>query len=175
MDILQKAAIEFDYLCKRQYVFKLSNGQIVRLVFKPQNFAHLAGIRKFSDLYEFSKATSSINLFNKIIRGELSLLNAQQSENYGTDARERIENLSRIGELLYTKSVVYGFDAAKSIIKSRLRSTVILFKDDGHFFYLILGIAPDGATYYPETFFLRYDDAYIKGQNIVTVESFSEE
>jgi len=172
MDILQKAAIAFNNLCKHQYVFELSNGHTVKLVFKPQNFAHLAGIRKFADIYEFSREMSSVNLFYKILCGEISLFDAQRSDNYNIEARERIENISRIGELLRTKSVVYGFDSVKSMIKSRLKSTVIFFKDDGLNFYLMLGIAPDGATYYPETFFLRYDNAYIRGQNIVSVESF---
>jgi len=172
MDILQKAAIAFNNLCKHQYAFDLSNGHTVKLVFRPQNFAHLAGIRKFADLYEFGRDTSSINLFYKILRGEISLFDAQRSSMYDTEARERIENLSRIGELLHTKRVVYGFDSAKSMIKSRLKSTVIFYKDDGLNFYLMLGIAPDGVTYYPETFFLRYDNAYIKGQTIVSVESF---
>ena len=46
---------------------------------------------------------------------------------------------------------------------------VFLFSNEGYNFYLLLGLAEDQTYYYPETFFLRFDDAYIKGQQIVLV------
>ena len=60
---------------------------------------------------------------------------------------------------------------ANLLDRYKLKSTVILFKDDGFNFFLMLGVAEEGATYYPETFFLRYDAAYIKNQTIVEVNA----
>jgi len=172
MDILQKAAYIYDNLCKHHYVFELSNGHTITLILRPQNFAHLAGIRKFSDLYEFRKDITAINLYHKILRGEIKLADAQRSQHYDLDAKDRIEYLSRVEELLKSDRVVYGFDPNKNKLNSRLRSTVLLFKGDSHNFCMVLGIAPDGKTYYPETFFLSYGIRYIEGQNIVSVTLF---
>ena len=74
--------------------------------------------------------------------------------------------------LLKTKRAVYGFDSNKAPITTSLKSRIILFSDEGYNFYLLLGLAADQSSYYPETFFLRFDDAYIRGQQIVSVINF---
>ncbi len=78
----------------------LSNGQQVHLVFKPQNFAHLAGLRKVKDLHEFQMQTSAVNLYKRILRGEICLHDLQRSVHFDRDAYERIENLSRLHYVL---------------------------------------------------------------------------
>lgn len=168
---VQQAAIEYDKVCKKQYHYTFDNGQEIKIVFKPQNFAHLAGLRKLNDLNEFQPKFPAKIIFQKALAGEITPYDLQRSEHYDTDARERVENLCRLSSLLQTDKAVYGFDAKKSPISSRLKSEVVFFHEDGYNFYLMLGVAKDGVTYYPETFFLRFDDAYIKGQNIVHVES----
>lgn len=169
-DILQQAAMAYKDICRHQYCYTLSNGQKVQIVFKPQHFAHLAGLRKLSDVYEFQQqSASAVNLYKSILKGKIGIYDAQRSMHFDTEARERIENLARLEYLLQTKQVVWGFDKRIAPLSTKLKSTVIFFRDDGYNFYLLLGAAKDGETYYPETFFLRYDAAYIRGQNIVKV------
>ena len=53
MDLLQTAAKAYEQLCRHTYQFSFDNGQSILVRFYPKHFAHLAGIRKFSDLREF--------------------------------------------------------------------------------------------------------------------------
>ena len=169
-DILLKAALAYRDICKHQYIFTLSNGECIHIIFKPQNFVHLAGLRKFSDVRVFDPMYTATNIYRRILKHDISVADVQCSVHYDPDTRARIENLCRLGELLHTSQIVWNFDQRKAYIHSRIKSNVLFFKDDGFNFYLLLGAAQDGATYYPETFFLRYDDAYIKGQTIVQIE-----
>lgn len=168
-DILQKAAEAYAEVCKHDYRFTLSNGEVITVVFRPKNFAHLAGLRKLDDIYEL-KNYRATNIYKSALRGELTVYDLQRSAHYNSDARERIENLCRLGYLLQTKQIVWEFDPKKALVHTQLKSNVIFFRDDGFDFYLMLGAVNDGKSYYPETFFLRFDSAYIKGQKIVSIE-----
>lgn len=169
-NIIQKAALSYAEVCKYRYLFTFSNGKQALVIFKPQNFVHLAGLRKLSDLVEFQSSHSAIQIYKQILRGNIDQYTLQRSVHYDRDAHERIENLSRLSDLLLTDRAVFDFDAGKSRVVSRLKSRIIFFRDDGLNFYLMLGVAEDGTSYYPETFFLRFDTAYIQGQNIVRIE-----
>lgn len=169
-DILQKAAKAYQQVCNHKYRYTLSNGKQVYIVFKPQNFVHLAGLRKLSDLYEFHKHNTATNIYKNILRGKITCYDLQRSIHFNIDAKERIENLCRLDHLLRTKQVVWNFDRAKTQVRTKLKSNVLFFRDDGFDFYLMLGVVDEGQTYYPETFFLRYDAAYIQGQQIVSVK-----
>ena len=48
---------------------------------------------------------------------------------------------------------------------------LLFYKDDGWSFFITFGVAADssGTFYYPETVFYRFDEVYIRNQNIVTI------
>lgn len=169
-NIIQKAAMAYADVCKYHYLYTFSNGKQALVIFKPQNFVHLAGLRKLNDLTEFQPANSAVNIYKRILRGEIDQYTLQRSIHYNSDARERIENLARLAEVLHTNQAVYNFDPQKARVISRLKSSIIFFRDDGLNFYLMLGAAQNGASYYPETFFLRFDTAYLQGQQIVRID-----
>lgn len=169
---LQKAAAAYRDICRRRYSFTFSNDRQIEVLFKPQNFVHLAGLRKLNDINEFQDHFTAINIFKMILQGKINDYDLQRSVHYDTDARERILFISEMENLLHTRYAVWDFDPKKgSGINTRLKSKVILFRNESGDFYLLLGLAPDGRTYYPETFFLRFDDAYIRGQDIVKITS----
>ena len=177
MGTLQNAAVAYREICRHTYKYTFDNGESIFVKFKPNNFCHLAGLRKLNDLREFQTENnkpvlSSTNIFNKALNDAFSDYYLQSSKSYTQEARDRIECLSNLNRLLSTRTAVYGFNKNTPYIRTSLKSTVILFSDEGYNFYLMLGLAEDGAYYYPETFFLRFDDAYIRGQKIVTVTSF---
>ena len=172
-DYLFQAASAYRSVCLNAYSYSFSNGEKIQLIFKPQNFAHLAGLRKLNDVYEFQAIRSASNIYHEVLKKNITDLHLQMSVHYDSDARERIQHLSRLEELLNTDKAIWNFDAKKSMIATRLKSKVILFKPDGFDFYLMLGAAPDGSTWYPETFFLRFDDQYLKGQEIVSITALS--
>lgn len=170
-DILHSAAEAYQRICNHQYKYTLENGEEFCVVFKPQNFVHLAGLRKLGDVHAFSNQFSANNIYKDILRGKICRCDLECSVHFDTDARERIENLSKIDSLLHTKQVVWNFDRKITRVKTRLKSNVIFFQYEGFNFYLMLGVANDGKTYYPETFFLRFDQAYIQGQKIIAIET----
>ena len=175
MGILQEAAISYREICRHTYKYTFDNGHSIIVKFKPANFCHLAGLRKFDDLREFQiessrPVLSSTNIYNKALNDEFSDYYLQTSKAYTQEARDRIECLSKLPQLLQTKQAVYDFDKKILRIRSSLKSSIILFSDEGYNFYLMLGLAEDSTYYYPETFFLRFDDAYISGQKIVGVK-----
>lgn len=175
MDSLQHAAIAYQNVCRHIYKYTFNNGAIIQVKFHPNNFCHLAGLRKMSDLREFQTENgravlSASNIFKKAFRGDFSDYYLQTSLEYTEEEKDRIECLANIEQLLQTKNAVYDFDKGIIRLRTNLKSSVILFSDESHNFYLMLGLAKDKEYYYPETFFLRFDDAYIHGQKIVHVE-----
>lgn len=168
-DILQKAANLYSQICKQQYYYILSNDEQFCIAFKPQNFVHLAGLRKLKDLNEFQECYSANNIFKRILRGEITELILQESAFYTNDIKERIEGLCRLEDVLQSEQVVWNFDANKAPLRTKLKSKVFLYLAEDRDFYLMLGTANDGKTYYPETFFYRWGDEYIRGQCVVTV------
>ena len=171
-DNLLLAAQAYRDVCKSRHCFTLDNGECVHVIFRPQSFVHLAGLRKLGDVYEFGYNNSTSNIYNQILRGQITILHAQCSEHYDTEARERIDNLARLSDVLCADRVIWDFDQQKVPFRTRLKSKVVFFHEEGFNFYLLLGAAQDGSTYYPETFFLRFDDAYIRGQTMANVVSY---
>ena len=177
MNSLQNAAEAYQQICKNTYQYTFDNNETILVKFRPQNFCHLAGLRKLNDLREFQYENgkpvySAINLYQKALAGDFPDYYLQTSTLYSQESKDRIDCLSNLQNLLETKTAVYGFNPSIAKIDTKMKSTVILFNNEGYNFYLLLGLAEDQTCYYPETFFLRFDDAYIKGQNIVSVNNF---
>lgn len=174
MDSLQIAAKAYQKICENKYKYTFDNGESIVVSFRPRNFCHLAGLRKLSDLREFQYENekpilSAANIYKKALAGDFGDCYLQTSYAYTQEAKERIECLANLSRLLETKSAVYGFNPAIAPVGTSLKSSIILFSDEGYNFYLLLGLAEDQEMYYPETFFLRFDDAYTRGQKIVSI------
>lgn len=170
MDVLQEAAISYEKLTKGIYQISLTNGEVIRVRFRLQNFRHLAGLGKFNDLYEISSRRNPYSIFEMAISGDLTIQDLQRSVHYDTDAFERIRDLPQIHHLIHHGQVVYRFDPKKYHGNTKLKSSILFFQEGNYRFFLTLGVAEDGLYYYPETFFNNYGGAYITGQTIVQIE-----
>ena len=169
MDLLQTAALEYEKLTKGIYEIAFSNGVTVRVRFRPQNFRHLAGLGKFSDLFEISSNRNPYSIFDMACCGDLTIQDLQRSVHYDTDAFERIRDMPQIYRLITEGNAVFGFDPTKYRGVTKLKSTVIFYIEEERHFFLTLGVAEDKDYYYPETFFNNYGGAYVKNQNIVQI------
>ena len=173
MDVLKQAAQTYQGLIGKEYRIVFSNGKAVRIVFKPSNFPHLAGLHKLRDLYQISSGQYGAVALYKLIRsGKLTLDDLKCSCYFDSQSQERLESLCRICELLVVEGkAIHPFDKRKCWAQVSFKADTLFFKDDGWEFFITFGAAPDakGEYHYPETVFYRFDRAYTTGQNIVNI------
>ncbi len=140
-----------DYLrlknCRAEYLF--SNEEKIDFTYKEENFIHLIGLHKLTDI-------QLIQLFN-------------DKKNRKVQTRYII---SRIKKELFTDAVLH-FNPA--LINSKLQSDYLLFEQSTNHEYNHLGIAKDPKTNirYVETFFHQTSDMYIQGQETVKIKRFT--
>ena len=172
LDVLKKAAEEYRQFVGREYLITFSNGESIRLIFKAGNLKHLAGLNKLTDLDFISTEQRAQTLLNKALSGAITCDDLNYSRFFSSEAKERIESLARISEVLtHNGLAVYRFDRCICQARVSFKSDIIFFKADGHEFFITFGAAKDstGDFYYPETIFYRFDKAYIAGQSIVSI------
>lgn len=178
-DLLQKYN---DYIrlknCRAEYM--LSNGTIINVTYKEENFVHLLGLHKLIDIQliqlfndKNNKKVRAKYIISRIKKAKFTDAMVKNSVFY-KDIEERYENFSydNLTTLTYTDAVI-NFDPA--IIKSKIKSDYLLFEEKSNKEYNHMGIAIDKRTgnRYIETFFHQTTDMYIAGQTVVKVKSFT--
>ena len=178
-DLLQKYN---DYIrlknCRAEYL--LSNGMIIDFTYKEENFIHLLGLHKLTDIQliqlfndKSNKKVQTKYIISRIKKNKFTDTMVKASVFY-PDIESRYESFSydNLTTLTYTDAVI-NFNPA--LIKSKIKSDYLLFEQKANNEYNHLGIAEDINTKnrYIETFFHQTTDMYIKGQTIVKVKSFT--
>ena len=172
MDLLREAACVYRELTNKEFIVTFDNGESIRIIFKDANFVHLAGLNKLTDIALLKNSAKYI--FKIILKGRITWDDLNKSIFFDAQARERLESLVRIGELLVADGLaIFPFDKAKCRARVSFKSDVIFFKEDGYDFFITFGAAQDksGEYRYPETIFYRYDMTYIVHQNVVSIKS----
>lgn len=178
-DLLQKYN---DYIrlknCRAEYL--LSNGMIIDFTYKEENFIHLLGLHKLTDIQliqlfndKNNKKVQTKYIISRIKKNKFTDTMVKASVFY-SDIESRYESFSydNLTTLTYTDAII-NFNPA--LIKSKIKSDYLLFEQKANNEYNHLGIAEDSNTNnrYIETFFHQTTDMYIKGQTIVKVKSFT--
>lgn len=178
-DLLQKYN---DYIrlknCRAEYL--LSNGMIIDFTYKEENFIHLLGLHKLTDIQliqlfndKSNKKVQTKYIISRIKKGNFTDAMVKASVFY-PDIESRYESFSyeNLTTLTYTDAVI-NFNPA--LIKSKIKSDYLLFEERTNGEYNHLGIAEDSITKnrYIETFFHQTTDMYIKGQTVVKVNNFT--
>ena len=164
--------------CRAEYL--LSNGIIIDFTYKEENFIHLLGLHKLTDIQliqlfndKSNKKVQTKYIISRIKKNKFTDAMVKASVFY-PDIKSRYESFSydNLTTLTYTDAVV-NFNPA--LINSKIKSDYILFEQKINNEYNHLGIAEDSITKkrYIETFFHQTTDMYIKGQAIVKVKSFT--
>lgn len=130
MELLRSAAVEYSRYVWKEVFVTFSNKQSIRIVFKPSNFSHLAGIHKLTDLFQVgSSGYSARAIFKMALNGQLSYADLTRSIHFDFDERDRIESLSRISEVLRVGGkAVFGFDKSICRAQAKFRSTIIFIR-----------------------------------------------
>ena len=162
--------------CKAEYLF--SNGTKIEVVYKEENFIHLIGLHKLTDvqLMQFfnDKSNKLVNTKYVIsrIKKEKFTDSMVKSSVFYKDIEERYNNFSyeKLTSLTYTDAII-NFNPL--LINSKIKSDFLLFEEKNGK-YNHLGIALDASTgkRYIETFFHQPSDMYIAGQTVVKIDKF---
>ncbi len=164
--------------CKAEYL--LSNGMVVAFTYKEENFIHLLGLHKLTDIQliqlfndKSNKKVQTKYIISRIKKNKFTDDMVKASVFY-SDIASRYENFSydNLTTLTYTDAAI-NFNP--TLINSKIKSDYLLFEKKANNEYAHLGIAKDSHTNnrYIETFFHQTTDMYIKGQTIVKVKTFT--
>ncbi len=180
MDNLTKKYNDYMRLVNCTVVYTLNTGTIIRFSYKKENFVHLLGLHKLTDLqliqFWLDKSNPSVKLGTLMKRIQSSTFTDKmvKSSVHYHKIQTRYENFNydNLTTLHYT-DVIVNFNP--SLINSKLKSDYILFEEKSPGKYNHMGIAldSDNSYRYVETFFHETTDKYIAGQTIEKIKDFA--
>lgn len=164
--------------CRAEYV--LANGTLIDFTYKEENFIHLLGLHKLTDIQliqlfndKSNKKVQTKYIISRIKKNKFTDTMVKGSV-FFPDIESRYESFSydSLSTLTYTDAII-NFNPA--LIRSKIKSDYLLFEKKSNDEYNHLGIAEDRITKnrYIETFFHQSTDMYLKGQTIVKIKSFT--
>lgn len=179
MDELLRKYNEYIRLKNCTVEYLLENGMSIDFKYKEENFIHLLGLHKLTDIQliqlfndKKNKKVKTNYIISRIKKEKFTDAMVKTSVFY-KDIEERYKNFSyeNLTSLNYTDAVI-NFNP--TLIHSKIKSDYLLFEEKSNKEYNHLGIAYDKVTQnrYIETFFHQKTDMYIKGQKIVKVKAF---
>ncbi len=179
MDALKLKYNDYLRIVDCRAVYTLADGTVIDFTYKKENFIHLTGLHKLTDiqLIQFlndksNKTVKVKDVLRKIKNEEFTESMVRGSLEF-SKIEKRYDNLTydKLTSLTYTDAII-NFNAASA--KSIIKSDYLLYEQEGGG-YNHLGIAIDNSVSkrYIETFFNESTDRYVKGQTAVRVAKFS--
>lgn len=174
MGSLLNVVAKYELICKNDYIYTLSNGMEIKVVFTKNNLPHLLGLHKLVDIEElrkYSKKQVSANLiYKKLKSGEMTIEDLSKSEHFH-EMKSRLDHIENLETLLFDR-VVLDFDHKK--IKTKLDKVKILFYTQigNDYIHLPLLLGSKGS-YIPNTFLVQDNRYYIENQEELNVVSLT--
>jgi hypothetical protein len=172
-DILQNAFKEYEKVVFKDYHVELDNGKTIIIRFFPDNFYHLLGIHKLSDLSIKGRQTKTF--YNQVKRRRLTIEHLEKSVFYD-EIKPRIESFTVLDIINDRKLIEFN----KARIHGCSLNAKYIFYSERHTLMLILGVTNDKNTnkakeiFCPSTFFPRkrekQQDKYIVGQHKINIK-----
>ena len=179
MNELLNKYIDYQRLVGNKLSYNLSNGQLVEVEFRDDNFLHLLGIHKLLDIRIVQQwlDKSNYKIKNKdvirLIKSERFNDSMVRSSAFFNKIQDRYDSFSyqSITTLSYTDAII-NFNP--TLVNSKLLSDYILFEKDKNNEYNHMAIAYDSTANrrYLESFFHETSDSYISGQIIVKISNY---
>ena len=110
-------------------------------------------------------------IFNNVLQGNITYNSIENSSYFDNKIDDRVSYFHNIDKLLFEK-VILDFDSCNVSLKTNLKCDYMFFKDDNGK-YMHLSLAQD-KIHYPESFFVRDDNIYIKNQDVFDIVSIKE-
>lgn len=178
MNIIRNIIADYEKLIKTNIQIPLSNNDIIKFSFNPQDLPHLLGLQHLVDnpiLFEYSeKRLSATDLYNRMCGSGEDAIDTDEFENseyFDEIYKGRIQYFSSemILDIIQAKQIV-KFDYTKvKNFPTKLDKIEYMFwkkyKDENNNYgYFGIGFMSSGKSSdinYPNTFFFRVDDEYI--------------
>jgi len=178
LNIIRNIIADYEKIIKTNIQIPLSNGDIIKFAFNPQDLPHLIGLQYLVDnpvLFEYSeKRLSATDLYNRMCsdgEGAIDIDEFENSEYFDEIYKGRIQYFSSemILDIIQAKQIV-KFDYTKiKNFSTKLDKIEYMFwkkyKDvSNNYGYFGIGFMSSGKSNdinYPNTFFFRVDDEYI--------------
>lgn len=189
MNIIKDIITDYEKLIKTDFQIPLSNGDIIRFVFQPQDLPHLLGLKYLSDnpvLFEYSeKRLSASELYNRMCGLGEPVIDTNEFENsiyfqeiY--DGRIKYFSSDMILDIIRARQIIrFNPKKIKNFTTKLEKIEYMFWKEyrltDNRYGYFGIGFMSSGTekdVNYPNTFFFRTDDEYINNQEKVLPYSF---
>ena len=155
-------------LSKKNFTIAIEDGRELHFHFRTENFFHLIGLHKLTDLPHIYGAKNKAGIINQIKKDDRLFRQIQKSAHY-SEIQERIESFYKVTEMLLTDKceVIVDFDREKAP-ETKIASCFLLYKSSDRITYHLLGIAStDKGLLYPETYFVEKTKYYVNGQTLL--------
>lgn len=157
--------------------YKLDGGTKIEFSFKEENFLHLIGLHKLTDIqliqFWLDRNNKTIKLHDVIrkIKNETFTDSMVKGSVFFHKIQQRYESFSyaNLTTLNYTDAII---DFNASLVNSKLKSDYILFEEKPTGEYNHMGVAYNSlsGSRYVETFIHEPSGKYLNGQTIVKVK-----
>ena len=189
MNIIKDIILDYAKLIKTNIQIPLSNNDIIKFTFQPQDLPHLLGLQHLVDnpiLFEYSqKRLSATELYKKMCGVDKESIDTNEFEEsvYFKELYEkRIKYFSSelILDIIQARQIVKFEPKNVKNFDTKLEKIEYMFwkryKDkDNNYGYFGIGFMASGRESdinYPNTFFFRLDDEYVCNQKVVLPYSF---
>jgi len=176
---LLEAALSFHSLCEAELHIEFNNEEKIDLIFKKDQFYHLAGLHKLRDHWVGSTRNKA-SIMKRILLEEIKtedLASSRYYDNGMDNVQDRISCMPKIAEMIVDgKMAVWNFDCNKGLFQSKIKANILFFEVGQYNMVLVLACVQKDKhkRYYPESFFVRTDRKYIDGQTKTRIIAVTE-
>lgn len=184
MNIIRNIIADYEKLIKTNIQIPLSNNDIIKFSFNPQDLPHLLGLQHLVDnpiLFEYSeKRLSATDLYNRMCGNGEDAIDTDEFENseyFDEIYKGRIQYFSSetILDIIQAKQIVkFDYNKVKNFPTKLDKIEYMFWKkykdENNNYGYFGIGFMSSGKSSdinYPNTFFFRVDDEYICHQERV--------
>ena len=168
---VQDCAKVYKNLLRKEYVLYLENGICIELVFSQDNFKHLMGFHKLSDVSQVVN-NSSKKIYKYALTNKNDINKKVKNSSHYSEISERILYFNLIPQIMESKIIV-DFDVSKMPTEyhSKLLNTkYILYKRiEKPYKVAHLTLVEEEVYYKPETFFVEPSNAYLSEQTLLDI------
>ena len=178
MNIIRNIIADYEKLIKTNIQIPLSNNDIIKFSFNPQDLPHLLGLQHLVDnpiLFEYSeKRLSATDLYNRMCGSGEDAIDTDEFENseyFDEIYKGRIQYFSSktILDIIQAKQIVkFDYNKVKNFPTKLDKIEYMFWKkykdENNNYGYFGIGFMSSGKSSdinYPNTFFFRVDDEYI--------------